>query len=58
MKAAGAFGFVAAAAECLVLFILVFALVDFPLQLPVGDLSQIIKGASKSKKSVEHHVQG
>ena len=56
-KAAGAFEIVAAAAECLALCVLVFASAHFPLQRPIGDLSQIIKGASKSKKSVEHHVK-
>ncbi|KAK3171241.1 hypothetical protein OEA41_003325 [Lepraria neglecta] len=57
--AAGAMGFVSAAAGWWILFALVFASVDFPIQLPVGDLSHIIKGASEKaamKKSPEHQV--
>ncbi|CAD6587085.1 MAG: hypothetical protein ASARMPREDX12_005976 [Alectoria sarmentosa] len=58
--AAGAFGFVAAAAGWWLLFALTFASVDFPLQLPVGDLSHIIKGAAQmaelKTKSAEHQV--
>lgn len=60
-QAAGAFGFVSAAAGWWILFALTLASVDFPIQLPVGDLSHIIKGASekqaaKTTKSAEHQV--
>ena len=51
--------FVSAAAGWWILFALVFASVDFPIQLPVGDLSHIIKGTSEKaamKKSPEHQV--
>ena len=58
--AAGAFGFVACAAGWWILFALTFASVDFPIQLPVGDLSHIIKGAAQKEemkaKAAEHQV--
>lgn len=61
LQAGGAFGFISAAAGWWILFALTFASVDFPIQLPVGDLSHIIKGASekqatKAVKSAEHQV--
>lgn len=58
--AAGAFGFVACAAGWWILFALTFASVDFPIQLPVGDLSHIIKGKAQQEemkvKAAEHQV--
>jgi uncharacterized protein len=32
-----------------------FAIVDFPIQLPVGDLSHIIKGASERAAAKKAH---
>ncbi|KAI9813433.1 MAG: hypothetical protein M1827_004108 [Pycnora praestabilis] len=58
--ATGAFGFAAAAGAWEILFALIFASVDFPLQLPVGDLSHIGRGAlekaSVNVKAAEHQV--
>lgn len=48
-------GFVSSAGAWWILAAQILASVDFPLQLPVGDLSHIIKGASdkKSAKVIE-----
>ncbi|MCJ1231880.1 hypothetical protein MMC12_008559 [Toensbergia leucococca] len=45
LVAAGAFAFITCAAGWYILLSLSLASVDFPIQLPVGDLSHIIKGA-------------
>jgi uncharacterized protein len=50
-KAGGACGFVAAMSGWYLFFALMLAGVDFPIALPVGDLSAILKGASEKKSS-------
>jgi succinate-acetate transporter protein len=37
-------------------FVIMLAALDFPFQLPVGDLSRMIKGASERNKEKEHEV--
>ena len=46
VKAAGAFGFMACMAGWWIFFAQMLASVDFPFQIPVGDISHIIKGYS------------
>jgi succinate-acetate transporter protein len=46
-KAAGALAFVVALLGWYILFSIMLALVDFPFQLPIGDLSSVVKGASQ-----------
>ncbi|TAQ86418.1 hypothetical protein B7494_g5260 [Chlorociboria aeruginascens] len=55
-KAAGAFAFVAALAGWWIFFAIMLAALDFPFQVPVGDLSTMIKGASERAKAKEHMV--
>jgi len=54
--AAGACTFVTCMAGWWIFFAIMLAALDFPFQIPVGDLSTLIKGASERKKSVEHQV--
>ncbi|TID23762.1 putative gpr1 fun34-class plasma membrane protein [Venturia nashicola] len=54
--AAGAFTFVTCASGWWIFFAIMLAALDFPFQLPVGDLSGLIKGASDRKKAAEHKV--
>ncbi|KAH6647151.1 GPR1/FUN34/YaaH-class plasma membrane protein [Truncatella angustata] len=51
LVAAGACGFVTTACGWWLLFAMLFASVDMPINLPVGDLSTVIKGASDRTKS-------
>lgn len=55
-KAAGAFTFVTVILGWYLFFVIMLAALDFPFQLPVGDLSRVIKGASERKKVKEHDV--
>ena len=48
--AAGAFAFITCLAGWWIFAALMLAAVDFPLVLPVGDLSAMIKGKSESSK--------
>jgi len=52
--AGGAFTFVTSAAGWWIFFAILLASVDFPFNLPVGDLSTMIKGASERKKAKEN----
>ncbi|RFU30380.1 hypothetical protein B7463_g5960, partial [Scytalidium lignicola] len=52
--AAGAVAFVTCAAGWWIFFAIMLAALDFPFQVPVGDLSTLIKGASEKKKAEEH----
>jgi len=54
--AGGAFTFVTCCCGWWIFFAIMLAALDFPFQLPVGDLSGIIRGASESKKIKEHDV--
>ncbi|KAH8797940.1 hypothetical protein F5884DRAFT_687550 [Xylogone sp. PMI_703] len=49
--AAGACAFVACWAGWWIFFAIMLAALDFPFQIPVGDLSTLIKGASERKKA-------
>ena len=49
--AAGGLGFTVALLGWYLLFVQLLASVDFPLNLPVGDLSRFIKGASEKAKA-------
>lgn len=49
VKAAGGCFFVTSLAGWYIFFAIMLASVDFPLQIPVGDLSTVIKGASAKK---------
>ena len=49
--AAGAFTFVTDLLGWYLFFVQLLAAVDFPLNLPVGDLSKYVKGASEKNKS-------
>ncbi|KAH9876845.1 hypothetical protein IAQ61_002206 [Plenodomus lingam] len=49
-EAAGAFAFVACIAGWYIFFAMMLASVDFPFDLPLVDLSGVIKGASEKKK--------
>jgi len=48
--AAGAFTFVTCMSGWWIFFAIMLASLDFPIQIPVGDLSTLIKGASDRKK--------
>jgi succinate-acetate transporter protein len=54
--AAGAFTFVTSMAGWWIFFAIMLAALDFPFQIPVGDLSTMIKGASERAKAKEHLV--
>ncbi|KAH7391602.1 hypothetical protein BKA64DRAFT_109651 [Cadophora sp. MPI-SDFR-AT-0126] len=54
--AAGAFTFVTSMAGWWIFFAIMLAALDFPFQLPVGDLSTMIKGASEKRKAKENMV--
>lgn len=54
--AAGAFCFVTVILGWYLFFVIMLAALDFPFQLPVGDLSRMMKGASDRKKEKEHDV--
>ncbi|KAF8861089.1 hypothetical protein BDZ45DRAFT_587375 [Acephala macrosclerotiorum] len=54
--AAGAFTFVTSMAGWWIFFAIMLAALDFPFQIPVGDLSTAIKGASERAKAKEHVV--
>ncbi|KAJ3519832.1 hypothetical protein NM208_g13967 [Fusarium decemcellulare] len=49
-KAGGAFGFVTCMAGWYIFIAVLFAIVDFPIQIPVGDLSTVIKGHSEKAR--------
>lgn len=53
VKAGGAFTFVTSMAGWWIFFAIMLAALDFPFQIPVGDLSTMIKGASERKKAEE-----
>jgi len=53
-EAAGAFAFVTCLCGWYILLAILLASVDFPLALPIGNLSTFIKGASERKKDSEH----
>jgi len=53
--AAGAFCFVTCCCGWWIFFAIMLAALDFPFQLPVGDLSTFIKGASQKKKLAKEH---
>lgn len=48
--AGGAFTFVTSLAGWYIFFAIMLASLDFPLQVPVGDLSTLIKGGSERQK--------
>ena len=50
-KAAGAFTFVTSMAGWWIFFAIMLAALDFPFQIPVGDLSTMIKGYSEKQKA-------
>jgi succinate-acetate transporter protein len=52
-KAAGACTFVTCVAGWWIFFAIMLAALDFPFQIPVGDLSTLIKGASERAKTAE-----
>ncbi|KAF2801392.1 uncharacterized protein BDZ99DRAFT_239685 [Mytilinidion resinicola] len=53
---AGGFTFVTCACGWWIFAAIMLASLDFPIQLPVGDLSRYIKGASDKKATKEHEV--
>ncbi|KAI9706949.1 MAG: hypothetical protein M1820_004535 [Bogoriella megaspora] len=55
--AAGAFSFVTCVGGWWIFFAIMLAALDFPFQVPVGDLSHIIKGASDRAKAKEEKRQ-
>jgi len=55
-KAAGAFVFVTSMAGWWIFFAIMLAALDFPFQIPVGDLSTMIKGFSEKQKAKENMV--
>lgn len=55
-QAGGAFTFVTSMAGWWIFIAIMLASLDFPLNLPVGDLSHIVKGASQRKGKGEHDV--
>jgi len=55
-KAAGACVFVTSMAGWWIFFAIMLAALDFPFQIPVGDLSTLIKGASERQKAKENMV--
>jgi succinate-acetate transporter protein len=54
--AAGAFSFIASMAGWWIFFAIMLAALDFPFQIPVGDLSTLIKGYSEKEKEKENMV--
>jgi succinate-acetate transporter protein len=54
--AAGACTFVTSMAGWWIFFAIMLAALDFPFQIPVGDLSTMIKGASEKAKAKENMV--
>lgn len=54
--AGGAFLFVTSLAGWYIFFAIMLAALDFPFQIPVGDLSSLIKGASERAKAKENMV--
>jgi succinate-acetate transporter protein len=52
--AAGAFTFVTCMAGWWIFFAIMLAALDFPFQIPVGDLSTLIKGFSEKQKAKEN----
>ncbi|TVY78144.1 Protein alcS [Lachnellula suecica] len=54
--AAGACTFVTSMAGWWIFFAIMLAALDFPFQIPVGDLSTLIKGASEKQKAKENMV--
>ncbi|KAE9363150.1 hypothetical protein N431DRAFT_357090 [Stipitochalara longipes BDJ] len=54
--AAGAFTFVTSMAGWWIFFAIMLAALDFPFQIPVGDLSTMIKGYSEKQKAKENMV--
>ena len=54
--AAGAFTFVTSMAGWWIFFAIMLASLDFPFQIPVGDLSTLIRGGSERLKDKEHQV--
>lgn len=52
IQAGGAFAFVTSLGGWWILLAIMLASIDFPLSLPVGDLSTYIKGASERKSAV------
>jgi succinate-acetate transporter protein len=54
LKAAGAFTFVTCMAGWWIFFAIMLAALDFPIQIPVGDLSTMIKGFSEKQKAREN----
>jgi len=54
--AAGAFAFVTSACGWWIFFAIMLAALDFPFQLPVGDLSSVVKGASERRRAREESV--
>ncbi|KAF9632228.1 putative gpr1 fun34 -class plasma membrane protein [Lasiodiplodia theobromae] len=56
MVAAGACTFVTCAGGWWIFFAIMLAALDFPFQLPVGDLSTLIKGATQRQKELESQV--
>lgn len=50
LKGAGALTFIVCLLGWYLFFVQLLAAVDFPLNLPVGDLSHLVKGASERKK--------
>lgn len=53
--AGGAFGFMATLAGWWIFFAQMLASVDFPLQIPVGDISHLIKPLSARTAAKEHY---
>lgn len=49
-QAGGACGFVTCMAGWYILLAVLLAIVDFPIQIPVGDLSTVIKGKSEKER--------
>lgn len=54
--AGGATAFVTSMAGWYIFFAIMLAALDFPFQIPVGDLSTMIKGYSEKVKAKEHEV--
>jgi succinate-acetate transporter protein len=52
--AAGAFTFITCMAGWWIFFAIMLAALDFPFQIPVGDLSTLIKGFSEKQKAKEN----
>ncbi|KAK8175939.1 hypothetical protein IWX90DRAFT_464403 [Phyllosticta citrichinensis] len=55
-KAGGAFAFITICTGWWVMFAILLVAIDFPFQLPVGDLSHIVKGKSEKRKAVANVV--